>query len=201
MTTVRQTITRAYRMLGVLGEGNRAPSADQAVDGLEALGSLYLQLISAGRFGPMTDVAVEEAYTAGENERIADISGLSVAITLPTTIADTDENGDATTRAPQDRSVVQIAGGSTYIYDIGNPGEAKWVSVDSLTLDSVTPLSARYATPIAALLACAIAAETGFDPPAMVLSMAEAGRATLRIKKPIAVAAPRPLLRLLANRI
>src|SRR5690242_8868223 len=111
--TVRSLVNRAHRYLQTYGSGE-TPSDDDGDIGLEEL-KLYLkQLISKGVFGPITDVVVEDDYEAGENERIANISGGSVAVTLPATITDA-VTGDE--RAPEDRAVVIVAGDSTSIYD------------------------------------------------------------------------------------
>lgn len=192
-------------MLGVSGtEGEMAPSAYyESTVGLPALKGLYLQFISSGRFGPIRNLSVTEATEAMENERISDISGTGVTITFPTTIEDTTYDpvqGTVTTadRAPRDRSVIIIEGGSTYLYDEGQTSDP-WIEIEAITLDSETPLGARYATYIAALLAVLIGPEVGFEAGTTVKGLAEAGRAALRMKPPIRVNADAAVLRGLAR--
>ena len=194
--TVRTTITTALRMLGVSGtEGEMAPPAYYTnTIGLPRLKGLYLQFISAGRFGPMTEVLITEDYEAGENERITVDSDVDLDITLPLIISDTNAAGTTVDRAVYDRSVVQITGGSSYLYDAGQTVDP-WCEIEALTLDSETPLGARYANHIAALLAVDISPECGVVPSSVVAGLAETARAILRFKPPIRVAIDSAVLR------
>jgi hypothetical protein len=191
-TTCRDAITRALRFLSVVSEGQPAANAYDAQNGLEALKNVYLEFISAGRFGPITNVLASANYTANENERVTKTTTLTV--TLPTTITDTDACGNSITRAPYDRSVVIEAGSSTYLYDADLAG---WQTIETLTLDSDLPLGRRYFLDLSALIAIALP-ELG-DPPPFVAAMAQSARAKLRAKPPIKVSAEAPVLRTLAR--
>ena len=193
MTTVQEGVTRALRYLSVVNEGHPAPAAYESDIGLQALKALYVQLVTGGRFGPITDVAVTAAYTAGENERIADLSGVAVAVTLPASVVDAVTG---LSRAVEDRSVVQIVGGSTWIYDTG---QGAWVDTQAITLASQLPLGHRFMTALAALLAVVVAPELGVSAPETVVTLAESGRAQLRAKKPIRVSVDTAMLRGLAQ--
>lgn len=185
MATVRQLITRTLRMLGVVGEGNPAPSAYDAQRALETLRHLYTQLIANGAFYPLTDVVTDEAYEAGENERVINAAGVAIDITLPLTIETTDPLTGATTdRAPYDRSAVLVTGvvAATYLYDAD---VADWLSIEDLTLESAAPLSVRYGTGLAALLAMELAPEFGVEPGGALVSMANDGSRALYIKRPM----------------
>lgn len=183
--TVRQLITRALRMLGVVGEGNPVPSAYNATAALEVLKHYYTQLVAGGAFGPLTDVVTDEAYTAGENERVINTSDVAIDITLPLVIEATDQvTGETVDRAPYDRSVVLVTGveAATYLYDAD---VADWLSIEALTLDSAAPLSVRYSTGLAALLAIELSAEFGFEPGSGLIAMANEGSRALYIKRPL----------------
>jgi hypothetical protein len=187
--TVRTLVQRSLRMLGVVGPVDAASSEDASI-ALETLQTLLKQYIAQGVFGPLTDVAVTAAYEAGENERVANLSGGVVTITAPATIEDEDTGED---RAPYDRSVIVIVGGDQMIYD---DAQGDWIEVDELTLDSAEPLATFN---LAAPLAVELAPQFGFDPMASVIANAVRTRAALRIKKPISVTAPLATIRLHAN--
>lgn len=190
MSTVRSLVNRAHRYLQTYGAGE-TPVDNDADVALEDL-QLYLkQNISKGVFGPLTEVAIEENYEAGENERIANISGSAVTVTLPSTITDACTGED---RAPEDRSVVIVVGESTNFYD-ADLGE--WVTIDTLTLNSDEPLAGfNLAWP----LALQLAESFGLTPGPVLVAKAETTQAALRIKKPINVSTPLPFTRMLANR-
>jgi hypothetical protein len=188
--TVRTLVNRAHRYMKTYGAGE-TPTDDDADVALEEL-KLYLrQNISKGVFGPLTEVAIEADYEAGENERVVNVSGSAVTVTLPATLEDEDTGED---RAPQDRSVVIVAGGDTSIYD-ANQGE--WVTIEDLTLNSVEPFEGfNLGWPLALQLS-----ETfQLQPGPVLIAKAETTQAALRLKKPIRVTAPLPLTRMLANR-
>jgi hypothetical protein len=204
MYTCRQLITRSLRMLGVIGEGNPAPTAAQGDDGLNALIALYNGLIGTGTFGPLKDVLITENYTAKENERVIDATGL-LTVTLPLTVDVTLCDGEPydptcdTTRPVQDRSIVLQLGGTpkASIFD----GDLNaWTDVNALTLDSTAPLSGRFGTGLCAILAQNIAPEYGLEAPPQILGLADAGHAALKLKKPRRVWAEMPVLRTLGHR-
>lgn len=181
--TLRQLITRALRLIGVVGSGRPVPAAYDAATALEAFKHLLTQAIGNGVFYPLTDVVIEADYTAGENERI--VNRENVAITLPLTIDTADPvTGETTERTPYDRSVVLAVGAATYLYDADQAG---WIAIENLTLDSVAPLGVRYGTALAALLAMEIAPEYGVEPSPSLVAMANDGAQSLYVKRPMTV--------------
>jgi hypothetical protein len=204
MMTCRQIVTRSLRMLGVLGEGNAAPNAAQGADGLEVFIALYNGLMGTGCFGPLTDVLITTNYTAGENERVIDATGL-LTVTLPLTVAVTLCDGQPydptceTTRPVEDRSIV-LQPGATPIASIFDADLNAWTDVNTLTLDSTAPLSGRFGTALCAILAQNMAPEYGLEPPPAILGLADAGHAALKLKKPRRVWVETPLLRTAGRR-
>lgn len=175
--TVRQVLTRAARKVGASSEGQIAPNAYDIGVLKDVLFDWYRTAIDAGTFGELKNVAVQAAYTAGENQRISDVSGASVVITLPATITDVDpETGMTRPRAPRDASVVQIAGGNSFLYDLA---QGAWVNLDTLTLDSPAPLSAKGADGLAAVVAVLVMEERGLEPGALTVSRAARFRLAL----------------------
>lgn len=154
MATCRQVITRALEKIRVRAVGD-APSAEEAAGALQTLQSLYDELIAIGAFGRLTEVLVDDAYTAGENERIYNTSGSPVTITLPETIQDDDTGLD---RPPRDRCVVVIASDPIKAHLYSAPlGE--WQELTSLALEDVAPLSERSFDGLSSLLAVALSEE------------------------------------------
>ncbi len=189
MSTVRSLVNRAHRYLKTYGSGETPSDADGDI-GLEEL-QLYLkQNVAKGVFGLLTEVVTDADYEAGENERITNTSGVAITVTLPALVEDAVTGED---RAPEDRSVVVVAGDSTSLYD-AEYGD--WVNIDTLTLNSPEPFASfNLAWPLALQMA-----ET-FDlqPGAVLIAKADTTQAALRLKKPIRVTAPEPLLRMHAN--
>lgn len=143
MTTVRDTVKRALQMAKVVALGDD-PTADEAQAGLDVLQSYYLRIADTN-LRPAV-VYVTEDYTPNENERVY---GSGISITLPTLI------DDGTDRLPLDLACIQLnegAGWETHISDRGT-----WVQVDSLTLNSDSPLADRNAEGLAAMLATELA--------------------------------------------
>jgi hypothetical protein len=181
MPTVRQITTRALRFLGVVSEGQPAPSAYDSELAREALQSLYTQLIASGAFGDLTDVDIEDDYEAGENERVVNVSDGDVSVTMPALIETTDPDTGATTeRLPYDRSVVIVARQGTYMYDAD---EGDWLQVDALELTDTAPLSGRYGTGLAALLAVSLAPDYGAEPGSALTALANEGSQQLYQKR------------------
>jgi hypothetical protein len=203
MKTCRQIVTRTLRMLGVIGEGNPAPSSASADDTLQALIGLYSGLIGTGTFGPLKDVLITAAYSAGENERVIDATGL-LTVTKPLTVAVSLCPGEPydptcdTTRPVQDRSIILQPGVTpkSWIFDADLNA---WTDIEQLTLDSNAPLSGRFETGLCAILAQNIAPEFGLEVPATILGLADAGHAALKLKKPRRVWVETPLLRTLGR--
>lgn len=190
MSTVRSLVNRAHRYLKTYGSGE-TPSDDDGDIGLEEL-QLYLkQNVAKGVFGPLTDVVITEAYEAGENERIANLTGSALTVTLPDSIVD-DVTGDD--RAPEDRAVVIVAGDSTSLYDATL---AAWVNLDTMTLNDDEPLAGfNLAWP----LALQMSESFGLEPGPVLVAKAATTQAALRLKKPIRVTAPLAVLQTHATR-
>jgi hypothetical protein len=190
MRTLRQLANRTHR-LGSLhgGAGMRVLAAEDAADTLEAAKGMYRGFIGNGMFGPTTDVLIEDDYEAGENERIVNSSADDVTITLPLNITECGVD-----RTPEDRAFVIIAGADPlyYIYDAD---VADWVEIGGLTLDSNAPLSGRFETGLASLLAVHILSEYGMEPSAILADMARTAHAAMRLKKPRLTPVPNALLR------
>lgn len=165
MATCQEVITPALRKLSKVYEGQPAPIAYDSANALEVLNSLFEETFSRGLFGRLTDVLIEEDYTAGENERIINDSDADVVVTLPGTI-DADE---ADERAPYDLSVVVVAADTPQFY-IYEANKAAWITAYDLSLDDYCPLSSRGRHGLACWLAARLADEYG----------AEIGPATLR---------------------
>lgn len=184
MATCLDVITRAMTKGRIRGLGDD-PSAEESTVGLETLQSFYDELISLGAFGRLTEVIVDSAYTAGENERIYNTSGSPVVITLPETVDDT-ENGD--TRPPRDRSLVVIAGDPTEAHLYSAPLGA-WQQLTGLTLQSEAPLSERSFDGLASLLAVMLLEEYGKPVTQVLANRAQAFRSliTSRLDSPRSV--------------
>jgi hypothetical protein len=190
MKTMRQLITRAARLATIHGgAGMRVLPAEMVADGLESALGMYSGFIGNGLFGPITDVLIEEAYEAGENERIVNSTTDDLDITLPITITECGVD-----RSPEDRAFVIISGVDPlfYVYDAD---VADWVEIGGLTLDSDAPLSGRFATGLSALLAVHMLSEYGIEPSAILADMARTAHGALRLKKPRIVSVQTPLLR------
>lgn len=171
MATMQEVIARALRMLRVITPSEE-PEAEQAVAGHQALVGLYLSWVHGGLFGPATDVYKTGPYEARENERIAGTTD----VTLPSII-----NEHSRSRAPKDRAFVIVSGADCHLYD---EAEAEWRNVSALTLTDVAPLSGRYATALAALLAVELAPEYGRELSQVTQEAALEGRRALGLRAP-----------------
>ena len=174
MSTCQEVINTAYRELGIIGDGQRAPSAEQAVDGLEALQSWYIERANGGTFGRLTDLYKSEAYTAKEFERIR--KDAAVTITIPTTITD-DPNTDE--RTPHDMALIVVLYQSLAQYSLYEATVGAWSRLDLLTLAGTAPLSTRGLNGLACCLATSIAAQHGYDIHPRTVRKADAFMATL----------------------
>lgn len=155
--TCRDVIARAMKRLGALGAG-ASPTADDGVDYLATLQSLYDGWVESGDFGRLTDTIATADRDAFENERVRS-DGFTIA--LPLTIED-DYSGE--NRAPRDLSLIVVvsppAAPTRHLYD-ANLGA--WVSLDALAASSAAPLASRNLMGLASCLAIAISDDTGFD--------------------------------------
>lgn len=199
--TVRDLIRRSLRKLALVAQG-REPTAAQASDALDVLQSLYRELAAQGVFGRLHDVLVTgSTYTPRENERVVCNSDVGVTVTFPDTITASLLNSlpdygfgesdygrgqrcETLPRPPRDGSIIWLTDipGSFdkgYIYE---GSKARWTPIDDLTLDSVAPLSGRYANGLAAILAVKMATEYNVTPPPSVMAEANLGRHMLSQK-------------------
>lgn len=180
MANCREVITMALRKLNAIARGDDA-SAEEAVDSLVSLQSLYDELVLGGMFGRVIPARVAASATAEENTRIFNTTDGSITVTLPEEIDEgSDDYGrerapsgltldDGGVRPPRDFSVVSIAGGGTYLY---SQPRGVWDALTSLTLDSFAPLSERSADGLACLLAVSIADDVPAQVPAITASRA-----------------------------
>jgi hypothetical protein len=159
MPTMRQVGTATLRKLGIVHEGHTAPDAYHMNVFMEVASSLYLETLSRGLYGRLTPVMIEADYTAGENERIVNLTDTPVTITFPETITPDDDEE----RLPLDLSVVQVANNdadtdepSLSVYETPMGG---WISASALTLDSYAPFSCRGLHGLACWIALRMADE------------------------------------------
>lgn len=171
--TVRQIVTRAARKIGAANEGQPSPAPYDADVLKQALLDWYLTAIDAGTFGALKPVSVSADYTAKENERIANISGGDITITLPVTVTD---RWTCKPRAPRDGAVVQVSGDTTWLYD---SALGDWVDLGALTLESAAPLSGRSADGLASVVAVLVMEERGLEAGAQTVARAARFRMAL----------------------
>lgn len=153
-TTCLDIVTRALRILGVIGAGE-APGPQ---DGQDAM--LHLQEMIDGlpmlRTGPWTEVRLPSAaaYTAKDGERV-NTRGYAAAITLP----DTYEDEDGATVSQRDMSRVQIIGGDQAGLWLYAASRGAWSKIDGLELSSDLPFGKEDDAGMVALLAVTMAPE------------------------------------------
>lgn len=167
MTTNLDIIKRAMKKLHVLAAGTN-PSSAQAADGMEALQSLYVELIGQGSLGRLNDVLATSAYTAREYDRIQAAHG--IVVTLPATITpnmcspggdlpydygfrECDPTATSGSRPPRDRACVVVVQDNVAVYSVFRASTNAWVTINGLTLTSLFPFSDTLEDGIAALLA------------------------------------------------
>lgn len=171
MGTVRDTLTAAFRLGGLVAVGD-TPAADEMNIGLEIFQNMIQPLPKV----TLTDVIISAAYTAKEYERIFNPAS-AYTVTLPTAIVDT-KTGQ--TRRPLNGAVVEVVGTtsarSIFISEMG-----AWNRVDGLTLASTQPFGPEHEQGLRAMTAVRLA--TGLqkpDVPQWVVAIAEEGRRTIR---------------------
>ena len=205
MSTVQTVLNRALQKLGVISAGNNPEASDNAL-ALQALKGLFRHYRTSGAFGKVYEVLPTLAsYTVLEGDHVIR-SSITTQINLPDTIAAdgdftdygvegvfiTDQNS---IRPPRDMSYASITDQDTglttdYIYD----GQiAQWICVETLTYNSICPLSFRDENGLAACLAMHVADEFGQQPTelimrasnrfeeALAMNWSEAGQAVTRI--------------------
>lgn len=167
MTTVLDWISRSMRMLGVLAAG-QVPDGQRGQDALEVANGLLLSLPEIGMAPTLTEVVITSDYTAGEDERIVNISGEDLTINLPETIDDCGE-----VRTPRNGARVVVAGDTaiTFVY-LANSG---WQQVSGLALTDPAPLGPELYTGLCAILAVHLSPEYDQEPSASVVALAQAG--------------------------
>lgn len=171
MTTNLDIIKRAMKKLHVLAAGTN-PSSAQAADGLEALQSLYVELIGQGSLGRLNDVIATSAYTAREYDRIQASTG--VVVTLPTTITPStcspggdlpydygfracDPTVTGNTRPPRDRAPILVIQDNVETASVFRAQTNEWVTINDLTLTDAFPFADYLKDGFGALLAERIA--------------------------------------------
>jgi hypothetical protein len=172
MATVRVALKEALRALRATAPGDD-PTADELAAGLEAAQALILDIHEAR--GPLFEIDVGGAYTAGENQRLRIENGATVSITLPNSVSmfwqydpydygfapgypgvppqgSTGAADNIAWRAPRDGARIEIVGATQALYfyraDINT-----WQPATGLTFDSELPLDNRLTDAFAALLA------------------------------------------------
>lgn len=174
MATCLEIIERAHVRAGIRARGD-TPSAEETADALLSLQSLYDEMIGLGVFGRLTEVIIEAAYEAGENERIYNTSGGALSVTLPQTVSD-EFTGE--TRPPRDRSVVVIAEDPEEAHIYEAPLGA-WKAMKGLAATDYAPLSVRSAEGLACALAARLCEENGRQPGQMMAATAAAFRSQI----------------------
>lgn len=180
-TTCRDICTRTGRKLGLLRSGGELKAAD-AADMLASLQSWYMESVTGGAFGRVTDISISIAgdVTAGGGQHINILTEGTVTVDLPASVApcywDTWRpcrdygwglsvpfGNDSNVTVPRDKAVVMVTNQyteerATYVYD---GTIQRWLRIDTLTLNNEAPLSARNPEGLAALLAMRVADEFG----------------------------------------
>lgn len=178
MVTLVSTVVRdAFREAGLIGVGEY-PTPNEEADAIRNLQSMILSLPGMVSW---TEVEIEAAYTAGENERIRVITTDAVTITVPEAVASSRrilwccnqitlacEGYDD--RAPMDGARVAIAdaysdASAVYYYraDI-----AQWTPATDLTRDSEMPLNADMDRHLTAMLAATLSPDVAPSTSALV---------------------------------
>jgi len=182
MATIRDLGRRALAMLRVQGRG--ALKADDGEIVLDVAGSFFLSLPGTLISGTLTNVRILNDYVAGEDERIFNAEDDNAAITLPESIFDPQnpESDDTGYRPPRNGAVVQIVGPAprTFVY-VAYAGE--WRELSNITLNSQNPLGPEHDEDVAAQLAVRLAPYfLPGDPPSIVISLADRGRQSIRLR-------------------
>jgi len=167
MTTVRDIVARALRMLG--WRKGRDPRPAELADGLIALQGLYDAWFTGGMFGRLADYYTEDDYEAAVGQRVFATSG---TVTLPELVEDE--------HPPRDLSAIEVNDGDgrrAYIWD-----RQAWVRIDALADSSDAPLANRGSEGLAASLAVWIAEEYGETPGPVTASKAAAFKTNLRLR-------------------
>lgn len=152
-------ITRAYRMIGVVG-GGQLPRETEQNDGLDYLKGLYRRLITDGAFGTLVEVTpTDPFYVAGVNQRI------------------TPDVPDCVIEFPRNHShhaVICVVDTFRRSVDerLFDANTKLWQSIDDLQLTSAAPLAHGDPTGLAAMLAIELSTEFGQTPTAVTVQRA-----------------------------
>lgn len=193
MSTTRDIIRRALRLIGVLASGQE-PGGSDAADGLERLQSLILGLPGLVHNAHWREVATHAAYVAKEGERITVTA--PGAVTLPSIITWNpaldpfcDPSGlewdDCTTaRPPYDLARVQIIGqtppnAGLWVYSASN---AAWRRADGLKITSDCPFGVEDDGGLAAILAVDVVDEFGGQVGQRTLAVAQQSARSFRAR-------------------
>jgi hypothetical protein len=199
MATARQWITRAYRLLGVVGQG-RAPSAPEAVDGLEALNTML-----AGLRGRVIGQRLTRQFSASSGDTAIAGGLYAVAVTTPSEPDAGDRIGvtasvTVTAGSGTIEGAASVAGveGDSWFY---RPDTDNWVAEDVLTLDSASPFSPELDEVIPFMLAARLAPEFGIELSSTISAGKSLGMTRFRQaygSTPV-IAVEKPLLRTLGR--
>jgi hypothetical protein len=178
MATCNDIIRLAMGRLRQLHAGEK-PTAQEAMDGLIALQSMFDAWKGAGLFGRMYDVITSGAYTANEQDRVINDGGY--AITLPLIIqpsvipsvgngywSEPDRRcwGNMAVsypRPPRDLAMIEIVQNKVTMRSFYDAPTRSWVRLDSLVLTATAPLASRGATGLSCCLATQMADDYGAD--------------------------------------
>lgn len=199
MATCRDVLREAVEAFEGIAAGDDL-TVDEIAKGLVSI-QREVRRIHQGR-GPLTDVDVTAAYTAGENERVRVQDGYTVLVTLPNLIAtdlgNRNDYGFASTlppsgssavggsdtswRAPRDGTRIEIVGTTQELWFYRSDLN-EWVDANALTIDSDMPLNADYLMDFAAIISVRLCktwpARVSLVPTAQMLR--EAGQANARL--------------------
>jgi hypothetical protein len=172
MATVRVAVNEAMRALRAIASGDD-PTADELAVGLEATQNLVMDIHEAR--GPLLEIDISGAYTAGENQRVRVESGDVVSITLPNSVAmfwswdpydygfvpgypgqppagSTGAADNIQYRPPTDGARIEIVGTSQALY-FYRADLNQWMPALALGIDTELPFNNRLTSAFEALLA------------------------------------------------
>jgi hypothetical protein len=172
MTTNLDIIKRAMKKLHVLASGTN-PTSAQAADGMDALQSLYVELIGQGSLGRLNDVLATSDYTAKEFDRIQASTGITVTLPLIITPPMCSPGGNlpydygfrawdttlagAANRPPRDRAPVLVIQDNVETAHVYRSQTNEWVTINDLAQTDLFPFADTLKDGFAALLAERIA--------------------------------------------
>ena len=166
MTTMRDAVNKAARLLGVTMAGQIATGHD-ATDILEHMQGV-IDRLPLFHDGEWTDVLLtsDAAYEASDGERVSP-QGFDPIITLPTTYV--DDEGD--TKIMEDLSRVHVIGDGIYVW---SSMLGAWNKADELDINDTFPFSPKDLQGIVALTVAVAAPEYGAQVNPVTVSQAEA---------------------------